>query len=82
MQDKIGRGGVQARPTCDRLRRGLSHAAIAELDDVSPHSVQRYLDEFADGGLQRVRHLGWAGKHCELDDHQASLEDYFIIDPD
>jgi transposase len=61
--------------------RGLTHAAIAELADVSPRSVQRYLDEFAEGGLQRVRHLGWAGKHGELDDHQASLEDYFIENP-
>jgi transposase len=61
--------------------RGLTHADIAELADVSPRSVQRYLDEFAEGGLQRVRHLGWAGKRCELDDHQTSLEDYFIENP-
>lgn len=60
---------------------GLTHAAIAELADVSPRSVQRYLDEFEQGGLQRVRHLGWAGKHCQLDDHQASLEDYFLENP-
>jgi len=61
--------------------RGLTHAAIAELADVSPRSVQRYLDEFAEGGLQRLRRLGWAGKHCQLDDHLASLEDYFIDNP-
>ena len=61
--------------------RGLTHAAIAELADVSPRSVQRYLDEFAQGGLQRVRRLGWQGKTCELDEHQQSLEDYFIDHP-
>jgi DNA-binding transcriptional ArsR family regulator len=61
--------------------RGLTHAEIAELADVSPRSVQRYLDEFEQGGLVRVRRLGWQGKQCELDPHRASLEDYFIDNP-
>ncbi len=61
--------------------RGLTHADIAKLADVSPRSVQRYLDEFEEGGLQRVRRLGWQGKHGALDEHQASLEDYFIENP-
>jgi transposase len=61
--------------------RDMTHAAIAELADVSPRSVQRYLDEFAQGGLERVRRLGWQGKRCELDGHQQSLEDYFIEHP-
>jgi hypothetical protein len=51
------------------------------LADVSPRSVQRYLDEFAQGGLERVRRLGWQGKRCDLDEHQQSLEDYFLQHP-
>ena len=58
--------------------RGLSHADIAELADVSVRSVQRYLDEYEQGGLERVRRLGWQGKACELDEHQQSLDDYFL----
>jgi transposase len=61
--------------------RGLAHAEIAEFADVSPRSVQRYLDEFEQGGLDRVRRLSWQGKPCELDEHQASLEDYFLEHP-
>ena len=61
--------------------RGLTHADIAELADVSPRSVQRYLDEFAQGGLDRVRRLNWQGQVCALDEHQPSLEDYFIENP-
>ena len=61
--------------------RGLAHADIAELADVSLRSVQRYLDEFAQGGLDRVRRLNWQGQACELDEHQPSLEDYFIEHP-
>jgi len=61
--------------------RGLTHADIAEFADVSPRSVQRYLDEFEQGGLERVRHLGWQGKTSDLDEHQPSLEDYFLENP-
>src|SRR5262245_12383990 len=61
--------------------RGLTHAEIAEFADVSPRSVQRYLDELLEGGLDRVRRLGWQGKRCELDEHQASLEDCFLQHP-
>ena len=61
--------------------QGLPHAQIAALADVSPRSVQRYLDEFEQGGLPRLRQLGWQGKHCALDDHQASLEDFFLAHP-
>jgi transposase len=61
--------------------RGLTHADIAELADVSPRSVQRYLDEFLEGGLDKVRRLGWQGKHCELDEHRGCLEDYFLENP-
>ena len=61
--------------------RGLTHADVAELADISPRSVQRYLDEFEQEGLDRVRRLNWPGKVCELDEHQPSLEDYFLQYP-
>jgi transposase len=61
--------------------RGLTYAAIAELAEVSPRSVQRYLDEFEQGGLDAVRRLNWQGKTGELDEHQPSLEEYFIDHP-
>jgi transposase len=61
--------------------QGLTHEEIARLADVSRRSVQRYLDEFADGGLERVRRLPWKGKANELAAHQGSLEDYFLEHP-
>jgi transposase len=61
--------------------RGLTHADIAALADVSPRSVQRYLDQFEEGGLEQVRRLGWHGKAGALDVHQACLEDYFVDNP-
>jgi transposase len=61
--------------------QGLTHAAIARLADVSPRSVQRYLDEFEAGGLEHVRRIPWAGKPNELDAHRPSLEAHFLENP-
>jgi transposase len=61
--------------------QGFTHEDIARLADVSRRSVQRYLDEFADGGLERIRRLPWKGKANELAVHQGSLEDYFVEHP-
>ena len=60
---------------------GLTHTDIAAFANVSPRSVQRYLDEYQEGGLDRIRRLGWQGKPCALDEHQPALEDYFIEHP-
>jgi transposase len=73
---------VQQKMTVLWLKsRGLTHEEIARNADVSRRSVQRYLDEFAAGGLECVRHLPWQGKPNELTPHQASLEDYFLENP-
>src|SRR5215469_7225249 len=61
--------------------QGLTHEAIARLAAVSRRRVQRYLDDFADGGLERIRRLPCKGKANELAAHQASLEDYFVEHP-
>ncbi len=61
--------------------QGFTHEDIARLAGVSRRSVQRYLDAFADGGLERVRRLPWKGKANELAAHQGSLEDYFMEHP-
>jgi hypothetical protein len=61
--------------------QGCTHEDIARLADVSRRSVQRYLDEFAAGGLERVRRLPWKGQANERAAHRASLEDYFVERP-
>jgi transposase len=61
--------------------QGLTHADIARLADVSRRSVQRYLDEFADGGLERLRRLPWRGAPNVLAAHHASLEEHFLENP-
>lgn len=59
----------------------LPHHEIAKLAGCSVRSVQRYLDEFEQGGLARVRHLNWTGKPNALAEHRCSLEDHFLANP-
>jgi transposase len=61
--------------------QGLAHHDIARLADVSRRSVQRYLDDFAAGGLERLRRLAWPGRANALAAHRDSLEDYFLEHP-
>lgn len=61
--------------------KGFTHEEIAELADVSGRTVQRYLDEYLAGGLERLRCLPWRGPSGALDAHQAALEDYFLENP-
>jgi transposase len=61
--------------------KGLTHEEIAELADVSRRTVQRYLDDYLAGGLERLRRLPWRGPAGALDAHQAALEDYFLENP-
>jgi transposase len=60
---------------------GCTHAEIARLAAVSSRSVQRYLDEFLEGGVDRLRRVPWQGATSALAPHQAALEDYFLENP-
>lgn len=61
--------------------QGCTQQEIARLAAVSRRSVQRYLDEFAAGGLARLRQVRWPGKPNGLANHRAALEDYFVAHP-
>jgi transposase len=60
---------------------GLGHDDIATYADVSRRTVQRYLDEYRQGGLDRLRRCRWHQPQSTLAEHQGSLEDYFSKHP-
>src|SRR3954467_11338947 len=60
---------------------GLGHDAIAAYADVSRRTVQRYLDEYLEGGLPRLRQGHWHQPQSALAEHQSSLEEYFLKHP-
>jgi transposase len=61
--------------------KGLTHEAIADVASVSRRSVQRYLDEYLDGGLEQIRRCPWSGPPSALDAHRQSLEEEFRQHP-
>ena len=60
---------------------GLPHDQIAGLADVSRRTVQRYLDEYLDGGLERLRRCHWHAPESLLSEYETSLEEYFLEHP-
>ena len=60
---------------------GLNHDDIAAYADVSRRTVQRYLDEYLEGGLPQLRRFGWHQPQSALVEHEASLEEYFLKHP-
>src|SRR4051812_16667639 len=59
----------------------LPHDAIAAYADVSLRTVQRYLDEYLEGGLPRLRRCRRNHRQSALVEHEASLEEYFQEHP-
>jgi transposase len=55
----------------------LPHDQIATLAGVSRRTVQRYLDEYLEGGLPRLRRCRWHHPEGALAPHETSLEEYF-----
>src|SRR5882762_1004924 len=60
---------------------GLGHDDIATYADVSRRTVQRYLDEYREGGLDRLRRCRWHRPQGALVEHQGSLAEYFTKHP-
>jgi transposase len=60
---------------------GLGHDDIAAFADVSRRTVQRYLDEYREGGLPRLRRCRWHQPQSALAEHRSSLEEYFAKPP-
>jgi transposase len=60
---------------------GLNHDDIATYADVSRRTVQRYLHEYREGGLARLRQCRWHQPQGALAEHQESLEEHFLKHP-
>src|SRR5512143_3098006 len=60
---------------------GLGLDAIAAYADVSRRTVQRYLEEYREGGLPRLRRCQGHQPQSALAEHRDSLEEYFLEHP-
>jgi transposase len=60
---------------------GLGHDRIGVYADVSRRTVQRYLDEYLEGGLQRLCRGPRFQPRTALVEHEVSLEEHFEAQP-
>jgi transposase len=60
---------------------GLGHDVIAAYADVSRRTVQRYLEEYLQGGLPRLRRCPGPQPQSALAEHRDSLEEHFLEHP-
>jgi len=60
---------------------GLGHDDIATLAEVSRRTVQRYLNEYRDGGLPALRCGRWHQPRSALAEHRGSLAEFFAKNP-
>ena len=61
--------------------QGLSHESIAQLSGVCSRQVQRYLQEYVEGGIERLKQNHYRGSRSELNQHTETLRDYFTKNP-
>jgi len=60
---------------------GLTQQCIAAYAGVSRRTVQRYLNDYQEGGLERLRRCRWHQPQSVLVDQQTSLEEHFQKQP-
>lgn len=59
----------------------VAHVEIASMTGLSLRTVQRYLDEYRAGGLNRLTTTRWHRPTSALMDHREELEDHFLSHP-
>ena len=57
--------------------QGFDQATCATIADVSVRTVRRYLQQFQEGGLDRLRQIRWTGTDGRLAPYRLSLEEEF-----
>jgi transposase len=61
--------------------QGLAHHDICRLARISENTLRSYLEQFREGGVERLKRTDWAGTASELAEHADSLEEYFRKNP-
>lgn len=61
--------------------QGESHQRIAELAGVHVNTVTAHLQEYAEGGIERLKEVRFHRPQSELVEHQATLEATFRESP-
>jgi transposase len=63
------------------ISQGLVYPLVARLAGVSEATVDRYVADYRQGGLEALRQLNWGKTTSDLLDHRDSLEESFRRNP-
>lgn len=60
---------------------GLSHREIVRLTGISPHTLRKYLQDYLEGGIEKLKEINFNRPTSKLTEHQQKIEDYFRSNP-
>ena len=61
--------------------QGLSHKKIAQLTGISVDTLTDYLQDYKDGGIEKLKELKFYRPVSELAEHTSTIENYFRQHP-
>ena len=61
--------------------QGLLHKEIANLTSISPNTLHRYLQDYAEGGIEKLKEINFYCPKSELESHKNSIEAHFQEHP-
>ena len=83
-QDRLTHHNPRVRIKLDviwHLHSGCSQKQTAQITGVSLRTIARYLDDFADGGIEKLTRWKWNTQPSELARHEADIRDHFQKHP-
>jgi transposase len=60
---------------------GKSNREIALLANISENTVRKYIKDYLEGGIEKLKQINFYQPKSELDNYQDSLEKYFQENP-
>ena len=61
--------------------QGLSHQEIRRLVQISKTTLARYLRQYQQGGIEKLKQLNYKGQPSHLNQHTQTIESYFQEQP-
>ena len=59
----------------------ISHQTICRLTGISPNTLRSYLQDYLEGGIEKLKEINFNRPTSKLTEHQQKIEDYFRSDP-
>jgi len=61
--------------------QGLLHGQICQLTGISENTLRKYLRDYQEGGIDKLKEINFYRPKSELESHRSTLEEYFRSHP-